>query len=133
MIISALIESFRYELRLDDQPYRQGKLSPPAHDGLFRDGDKTPACRYDPMGQLALRNAQRARRLQRLGKDGARDQTRSAPASQLDRRRVAYASAPGAIRRPVEVALTGTPLPIRLVDLRAPHSHLALDNAVSLK
>ncbi|MGH7913687.1 MAG: zinc dependent phospholipase C family protein [Candidatus Binataceae bacterium] len=37
--------------------------------GLLRDGDEAPACRFDPMGQRALRNAQRARRtLQRLAR-----------------------------------------------------------------
>ena len=35
----------------------RAKLSPPAHDGLLRDGYKTPACRFGPMGQRALRNA----------------------------------------------------------------------------
>lgn len=42
-----------------------------AIDGLLRDGDEAPACRFDPMGQRALRNAQRARRtLQRLARMG---------------------------------------------------------------
>jgi hypothetical protein len=42
-----------------------------AIDGLMRDGDEAPACRFDPMGQRALRNAQRARRtLQRLARMG---------------------------------------------------------------
>jgi hypothetical protein len=64
----------------------RAKLSAPAHDRLLRDSDKTQACRFDPMRQRALRDAQRARRtLQRLAKDGAQDQTRGAPACQLDR------------------------------------------------
>ena len=42
-----------------------------AIDGLMRDGDEAPACRFDPMGQRALGNAQRARRtLQRLARMG---------------------------------------------------------------
>jgi Zinc dependent phospholipase C len=42
-----------------------------AIDGVLRDGDEAPACRFDPMGQRALRNAQRARRtLQRLARMG---------------------------------------------------------------
>jgi len=42
-----------------------------AIEGLLRDGDEAPACRFDPMGQRALRNAQRARRtLQRLARMG---------------------------------------------------------------
>jgi hypothetical protein len=42
-----------------------------AIDGLLRDGNEAPACRFDPMGQRALRNAQRARRtLQRLARMG---------------------------------------------------------------
>lgn len=43
-----------------------------AIDGVMRDGDEAPACRFDPMGQRALRNAQRARRtLQRLARMGS--------------------------------------------------------------
>lgn len=43
-----------------------------AIDGLLNDGDEAPACRFDPMGQRAIRNAQRARRtLQRLARMGA--------------------------------------------------------------
>ena len=42
-----------------------------AIDGVLRDGDEAPVCRFDPMGQRALRNAQRARRtLQRLARMG---------------------------------------------------------------
>jgi hypothetical protein len=42
-----------------------------AIDGLLHDGDEAPACRFDPMGQRALRNARRARRtLQRLARMG---------------------------------------------------------------
>ena len=42
-----------------------------AIDGLLRDGNEAPACRFDPMGARALRNAQRARRtLQRLARMG---------------------------------------------------------------
>jgi hypothetical protein len=42
-----------------------------AIDGLLRDGDEAPACRFDLMGQRALRNAQRARRkLQPLARMG---------------------------------------------------------------
>jgi hypothetical protein len=42
-----------------------------AIDGVMHDGDEAPACRFDPMGQRALRNAQRARRtLQRLARMG---------------------------------------------------------------
>jgi hypothetical protein len=42
-----------------------------AIDGVMRDGDEASACRFDPMGQRALRNAQRARRtLQRLARMG---------------------------------------------------------------
>jgi hypothetical protein len=42
-----------------------------AIDGLLHDGDEAPACRFDPMGQRAIRNAQRARRtLRRLEKMG---------------------------------------------------------------
>lgn len=42
-----------------------------AIDGVLGDGDEAPACRFDPMGQRALRNAQRARRtLQRLARMG---------------------------------------------------------------
>jgi hypothetical protein len=37
----------------------------------MHDGDEASACRFDPMGQRALRNAQRARRtLQRLSRMG---------------------------------------------------------------
>lgn len=39
--------------------------------GLLSDGDEAPACRFDPMGQGAIRNARRARRtLQRLARMG---------------------------------------------------------------
>jgi hypothetical protein len=42
-----------------------------AIDGLLRNSGEAPACRFDPMGQRALRNAQRARRtLQRLARMG---------------------------------------------------------------
>jgi len=42
-----------------------------AIDGLLRTRNEAPACRFDPMGQRALRNAQRARRtLQRLARMG---------------------------------------------------------------
>jgi Zinc dependent phospholipase C len=46
-----------------------------AIDGLLHDGDEASACRFDPMGQRALRNAQRARRtLQRLARMGPQTQ-----------------------------------------------------------
>jgi hypothetical protein len=55
--------------RQDVEVYCSASCS--AIDGVLRDGDEAPVCRFDPMGQRALRNARRARHtLQRLARMG---------------------------------------------------------------